>query len=301
MAARTVRLFHDRVNDAGTMSAMTDFAGQRKSKVGGRKPLGDLSNSVKPIDPVDGGTTSSKTDFAGQKKSKVGGRKPLGDLSNSVKPVDVVDVKKVLNGSFNTVKPSLSQTTNLPKSKNKPAILNKEVVSAKEKNIEVDKKPGIKASKKSNIGGRKVLSDISNSEKAHVHNVINKNSLNTSSFTGKDLHPDEIAEERMFHNHQKCIESRTQILNVHHFFEDDSDDDMKISFEPLVFRNKSESPLFKLEEVPEEFIPDTPPRSAWHGSPVYCKSPEFSSCTMWDDLAVDFKLLMDSPKRTQIV
>lgn len=169
---------------------------------------------------ADAGTMSAKTDFNGQKKSKVGGRKPLGDLSNSVKPVDVVDGKKVLNGSFNTVKPSLSQTTKLLKSKNKPAILNKEVVSAKEKNIEVGKKTGIKASKKSNIGGRKVLSDISNSEQAHVHDVKNKNSLNTSSFTGKDLHPDEIAEERMFHNHGKCIESQTQILNVPHFFED---------------------------------------------------------------------------------
>lgn len=168
---------------------------------------------------ADVGTMSAKTDFNGQKKSKVGGRKPLGDLSNSVKPIDVVDGKKVLNGSFNTVKPSLSQTTKLMKSKNKPAILNKEVVSAKEKNIEVSKKTGIKA-KKSNIGGRKVLSDISNSEQAHVHDVKNKNSLGTSSFTGKDLHPDEIAEERMFHNHEKCIESQTQILNVPHFFED---------------------------------------------------------------------------------
>ncbi|XP_058754377.1 protein PATRONUS 2-like [Vicia villosa] len=259
MAARTIRLFQENVNDAGTMSAKTDFTGQRKSKVGGRKPLGDLSNSVKPVDG-----------------------------------------KKVLNGSFNTVKPSISQTSKLLKSKNNnPAILNKEVVSAKGKDVEIDKKTGSKASKKSNTSGRKALSDISNSAKAHVHDVKNKNSLKTGSFTGKDLHPDEIAEERMLHDHEKCIKSQTQTLDIHHFFrtvglEDDSDDDLNISFEPLAFR-EYESTLFKLEEVPEDFF-DVPPLSAGHGSPVYCKSPKFSSCTMWDDdLAVDFKLI-DSPR-----
>lgn len=168
---------------------------------------------------ADAGTMSAKTDFTGQRKSKVGGRKPLGDLSNSVKPVDVVDGKKVLNGSFNTVKPSLSQTSKLLKSKNNnSAILNKEVVSAKGKDVEIDKKTGSKASKKSNTGGRKALSDISNSAKAHVHEVKNKNSLKTGSFTGKDLHPDEIAEERMLHDHEKCIKSQTQTLDIHHFF-----------------------------------------------------------------------------------
>ncbi|XP_058740407.1 protein PATRONUS 2-like [Vicia villosa] len=252
MAARTIRLFQENVNDAGTMSAKTDFTGQRKSKVGGRKPLGDLSNSVKPVDG-----------------------------------------KKVLNGSFNTVKPS-SQTSKLLKSKKNciPAIVNKDV--------EMDKKTGSKASKKSNTGGRKALSDISNSAKAHVHDVKNKNSLKTGSFTGKDLHPDEIAEERMLHDHEKCIKSQTQTLDIHHFFktvglENDSDDDMNISFEPLAFRKPEyESTLFKLEEVPEEYF-DMPPLSAGHGSPVYCKSPKFSSCTMWDDLVVDFKLI-DSPR-----
>ncbi|CAI8604438.1 unnamed protein product [Vicia faba] len=265
MATRTIRLFQENVNDAGTVSA--------------------------------------KIDFTGQKKTKVGGRKPLGDLSNSVKPVDVVDGKKVLNGSFNTVKPSINQTSKLLKSKNNPAIiLNKEVVSAKEKNIDIEKKNGIKSSKKPNTGGRKALSDISNSAKAHVRDVKNKNSLKTSSFTGKGLHPDAIAEERMLHDHGKCIKSQTQTLDMHHFFktvglEDDSDDDMNISFEPLAFRKPEyESTLFKLEEVPEEFFEeffDVPPLSG-HGSPVYCKSPKFSSCTMWDDLAVDFKLI-DSP------
>jgi hypothetical protein len=159
------------------------------------------------------GTVSGKTDFTGQKKSKVGGRKPLGDLSNSVKPFDLVDGKKTLNGPLKTVKPSVI----LNKSKNKnnsTLILNKEVVSGKEKNLEIDKGTGSKASKKSNTGSRKALADISNSASAklQVPDIKNKNSLKTSSLTGKYLHPDAIAEERMFHDHEQCIKSQTKHL-----------------------------------------------------------------------------------------
>ncbi|XP_045821171.1 protein PATRONUS 1-like [Trifolium pratense] len=253
MAARTVRLFQDQ--------NVTDHV-------------------------YETGTVSGKTDFTGQRKSKLGGRKPLGDLSNSVKPFDLVDGKKTLNGPLKTVKPSVI----LNKSKNKSnstLILNKEVVS------------GSKASKKSNTGSRKPLTDISNSALAKLHapDIKNKKSLKTSSLTGKYLHPDAIAEERMLHDHEQCIKSKTQALDRHHFFktvglEDDSDDAMKISFEPLASKLKPESALWKLEEVHEE-MPESP-RSAEHGSPIYCKSPEFSSRTMWDDLAVDFKLI-DSP------
>jgi hypothetical protein len=165
------------------------------------------------------GTVSGKTDFTGQKKSKVGGRKPLGDLSNSVKPFDLVDGKKTLNGPLKTVKPSVI----LNKSKNKnnsTLILNKEVVSGKEKNLEIDKGTGSKASKKSNTGSRKALADISNSAsgKLQVPDIKNKNSLKTNSLTGKYLHPDAIAEERMFHDHEQCIKSQTRALDIHHFF-----------------------------------------------------------------------------------
>ena len=253
MAARTVRLFQDQnaidhVNEAGTMSGKTDFTGQRKSKVGGRKPLGDLSNSVKPMNSVDG--------------------------------------KKALNGSLNTSK--------LLKSKNNPTIiLNKDVVSAKEKTIDMDKRTGSIVSKKSSkTGSRRALTDISNSEKLHVPDIKNKNSLKTSSLKAKYLDPDAIAEERMLHNHQECIKSQTQALDMHQFLktvglEDGSDDDMEIFFEPL--KLKSESASLELKEVPEE-LPAVQSLYAEHGSPAHCKSPIFSSSTIWDDLDVNFNL-----------
>lgn len=271
MAARTVRLFQDQnvidhVNDAGTMSIKTDFAGKMKSRAGGRKPLGDLSNAVKPIDIVDG--------------------------------------KKVFNGS--TIKPSVNQTPNLLKSKNNPTIVlhkDKEVVSAKGKNLEINKRTGSKASKKSNTGSRRALTDISNS--LHVPDMKNKDSLDTSSFKGKYLHPDAIAEERMFHNHEECIKSQSHALDMHHFFKtailgDDLDDDMKISFEqPAFSKLKSDDAFLELKEMPEE-LPDMPSPSAKHGSPVCCKSPEFSRISMWDDPAFDCNFtLIESPKSSK--
>ena len=60
-----------------------------------------------------------------------GGRKPLDDLSTSVKSIDVLDEKKVINGAFNNVYPSWSHTSKLLKFKNNSAILNKEIISAK--------------------------------------------------------------------------------------------------------------------------------------------------------------------------
>lgn len=76
---------------------------------------------------AEAGTMSGKTDFTGQRKSKVGGRKPLGDLSNAVKPINIaVDGKKAINGPLSTLKPSVSQTSKSLRSKNNLEIASKE-------------------------------------------------------------------------------------------------------------------------------------------------------------------------------
>ena len=63
------------------------------------------------------------------------------------------------------MKHSVNQTPNLLKSKNNPTIVlhkDKEAVSAKGKNLDINNRTGSKASK-SNTGSRRALSDISNS------------------------------------------------------------------------------------------------------------------------------------------
>lgn len=139
----------------------------------------------------------------GHGKARVGGRKPLGDLSNAVKPIKQVDGKKA-NGSLNTVSKSL-------KSKN-TTVINNEAVSAKAKNVGSNKRTASKATEKSHNGGRKALSDISNSGKPRVPEITNKSNLKSS------LCLSAIAEEEIFHNHQECIKSQIETVDMHHFF-----------------------------------------------------------------------------------
>ncbi|XP_061361315.1 uncharacterized protein LOC133305196 [Gastrolobium bilobum] len=124
MATRTGRLFQDQnlsahINGAGTVSGKADFTGQRKTRAGGRKPLGDLSNAGKPINQVDGkkGLDSSvntgklsvsqvskplgsKKGIKASEKSLSGSRKALSDISNLGKP-HVPEIK-----NKNNLKPS---------------------------------------------------------------------------------------------------------------------------------------------------------------------------------------------------
>ncbi|XP_027364663.1 uncharacterized protein LOC113871760 [Abrus precatorius] len=230
-------------------------------------------------------TFSGKADFAGQRKAGAGARKPLGDLSNAGKPVNQVHGKKVLDGSIDRGKPSISQSS-------KPL---------KSKILENNKRTARKASEKSLTGCRKALSDISNSGKPHVPEIKNKISLKSSSLTEESLHPNAIAEERILHNHQECIKSQFETAQVHQFFktvglEDDSDDHMTISFElPALCKLKSENECFELEEVPER-LPVVQSLSAQTGSPAHCKTPSIpSSCSIWNDIAVNFKLI-ETPK-----
>ncbi|KAK7314411.1 hypothetical protein VNO77_32933 [Canavalia gladiata] len=201
-------------------------------------------------------------DFAGKRKTRAGGRKPLGDLSNSV-----------------------SQAS-------KPLKL---------KNLETNKSTANKVSEKSLAGSRKALFDISNSGKPHVPEIKNKISLKSSSLAEESLHPSAIAEERILHDHKKCIKSQFETADAHQFFktvglEDDSDDHMTINFElPAISKLKSESAWLELEEVPE-LLPEVQSLSAQHGSPVHCRSPSLSShFTIWDDFAVNLKLI-ETPK-----
>ncbi|TKY51331.1 hypothetical protein E2542_SST22842 [Spatholobus suberectus] len=232
------------------------------------------------------GSVSGKADFTAQRKARAGGRKPLGDLSNAANPINQFDGKKVLDGSLNTGKPSVGQAPKLLRSKN----------------LESDKRIASKASEKSLTGGRKALSDISNSGKPHVPEKKNKNTLKPSLLIEESLPPSAIAEEQILHDHKKCIKSQFETADVHQFFktvglEDDSDDHTAISFElSAISKLKSESAYLELEEVPER-LPEVQSLSALHGSPAtHCKTPSLSSYRrIWNDSTVNFNLT-ETPK-----
>lgn len=122
-----------------------------------------------------------------------------------------VDGKKALDGLLNSGKSSVSQASKLLKSKNPT-----EAVS-KARNPESNKRTVSKASEKSRTGSRKALSDISNAGKPHLPEVKQKNSRKQS---GESLDPSAIAEEQCLHNHEECIKSQFQTVDVLQFFKD---------------------------------------------------------------------------------
>ncbi|KAK7391336.1 hypothetical protein VNO78_19750 [Psophocarpus tetragonolobus] len=230
-----------------------------------------------------GGTVSAKTDLKGQRKARAGARKPLGDLSNAGNLTNQFDGKKALAGSLHTGKPSVGQAPKLPTSNN----------------LESDKKIASKASGKSLTGSRKALSDISNSGKPQVPGIKNKKTLKPSLLVEESLSPSAIAEEQMLHNHKKCIKSQSETIDMHQFFKTvglDDEDHMLIASElPAITKLKSRSAYLDLELVPECF-PEVQSLSALLGSPVHNKTPGLSSyCTIWDDSAINFKLI-ETPK-----
>lgn len=122
-----------------------------------------------------------------------------------------VDGKKALDCLLNSGKSSVSQASKLLKSKNPT-----EAVS-KARNPESNKRTVSKASEKSRTGSRKALSDISNAGKPHLPEVKQKNSRKQS---GESLDPSAIAEEQCLHNHEECIKSQFQTVDVLQFFKD---------------------------------------------------------------------------------
>ncbi|CAL9025354.1 unnamed protein product [Prunus brigantina] len=136
MASQVGRVTHDQNLNAqsnGTPQAYQLFSflpkiladaveTQRKGGLGGRKPLGDLSNSGKPaLNQVSkkqhsknfatGASIVGKGDVLKTQMRGLGGRKPLGDISNSGKPVLSQASKKQPSKNF----PVVEEVTSLPK------------------------------------------------------------------------------------------------------------------------------------------------------------------------------------------
>ncbi|KAK8578631.1 hypothetical protein V6N13_100458 [Hibiscus sabdariffa] len=93
MASRTVGLIQDQNLNVQFNGKANVSKAQRKAGIGGRKPLGDLSNSVKPTP-----NQTSKKEIAKiipfREKVQAAGRKALSNISNSGKPYSQGTSKK---------------------------------------------------------------------------------------------------------------------------------------------------------------------------------------------------------------
>ncbi|XWS13165.1 hypothetical protein CRYUN_Cryun36dG0014200 [Craigia yunnanensis] len=129
------------------------------------------------------------------RKGGIGGRKPLSDLSNSVNPTP-------------------NQTSKKENSK-RNSFTEKEIGASKLTHDSSKKKSVSKASGKVQEGGRKALSDISNSSKPHLQETSKKNQTSMLTILAEDpTQPEDIAKEGFLHNHEECIKAQNRAIRT---------------------------------------------------------------------------------------
>ncbi|XWS22170.1 hypothetical protein CRYUN_Cryun29cG0011700 [Craigia yunnanensis] len=129
------------------------------------------------------------------RKAGIGGRKPLSDLSNSVNPTPNQTSKKE----------SVSKQV-------------KETGASKFTHDSSKKKSVSKASEKVQAGGRKALSDISNSSKPCLQETSKKNQTAKLTILAEGpSQPKDIAEEGFLHNHEECIKAQKIAISTNEF------------------------------------------------------------------------------------
>lgn len=135
-----------------------------------------------------GVTPGGKTDVAkADKRGGRGGRRALNDISNSRKPSVLHSVKK--DNSVNVIS------------------IEKDPYAVKAKFS--------KAPEKGKVGGRKALSDLTNSVKPPSKQVPSMGrKLNA---VAEENVPSCIVEERFLHNHQKCITAQMKAVDMDYF------------------------------------------------------------------------------------
>ncbi|GMI78666.1 hypothetical protein HRI_001535900 [Hibiscus trionum] len=132
------------------------------------------------------------------RKGGIGGRKPLGDLSNSVNRM-LIQTSKKENSKI------LSFTE-------------KETAVSKLAHDSSKKKSVFKASEKGQVGGRKALSDISNSGKPCLKETSKKNQTSKLTILAENpSEPEDIVKEGFLHNHDECIKAQKKAISTKEF------------------------------------------------------------------------------------
>ncbi|XP_057774315.1 uncharacterized protein LOC130993445 [Salvia miltiorrhiza] len=205
-----------------------------------------------------GTTPGGKTDVVAKadKRGGLGGRKALNDISNSRKPSAFHSVKK--DGSINVI--SIDKDPSTVKGKSS------------------------KAPEKGRVGGRKALSDLTNSVKPRPKQI---------PCLGRKLNSvAEEAEERFLHNHQECIKAQTMTVDKDYFLKSvglANDIAALPSVRkalPLSSKKVQHSKMGEMVELPSCCSPA-------------CRSPQSpkAPCTMsWEDDYFSDLMMIETPK-----
>ncbi|GAV76294.1 hypothetical protein CFOL_v3_19769 [Cephalotus follicularis] len=233
-----------------------------------------------------GASAGGKTNFSKvPRKGGLAGRKPLGDVSNSVKPCSNQAFEKQNSSTFSyTEKETGASRVAYEASKNRSVS---------------------KASEKVQSGGRKALTDISNSGRPSLPNSLKKSQNgNLNVLAEKTNLLSVIAEEQFLHNHQECIKARTKAMDMDDFLKTVGlDNDFSKQFAaspraiPVSTKLKPENSLryFESEEMVELLIEDqslhNQDLSGKVDSPPNCRTPKSPHHYVhWDD-NISFMLL----------
>ncbi|CAN4085860.1 unnamed protein product [Withania somnifera] len=176
----------------------------------------------------------------------LGGRKALNDISNSAKPSSLQASKK----NYSTSVISIGKDLNAAK--------NKFSAGTKDNFAKVPDK-----------GGRKALTDLTNSSKPSAQHGSKKGLDKKLSAAAAANVPTSIAEEQFLHDHKKCSKAQMKVMDMDFFLKEvglDNGISVQLVASPHASKLSMESMLetpvkkhFEMEEVPELLIYDQVP------------------------------------------
>lgn len=137
------------------------------------------------------------TSKALKKGGGLGGRKALNDISNSAKPSSLQASKKNYSTSVISIGKDLNATKN------------KFSAGTKDNFAKVPDK-----------GGRKALTDLTNSSKPSAKQGSKKGLDKKLSAAAAANIPTSIAEEKFLHDHEKCIKAQRKVIDMDFFLKE---------------------------------------------------------------------------------
>lgn len=167
------------------------------------------------------------TSKASKKGGGLGARKALNDISNSAKP-SALQAKKNYSSNVISIGKDLDATRN------------KFTAGIKDNSAKVPDK-----------GGRKALTDLTNSTKPSAKQASKNQKLTTAAAANV---PTCIAEEQFLHDHHKCIKSQRKAMDMDYFLKevglDNGNKKRNLSNHVLLFYEAADNLIFLLTDVP---------------------------------------------------
>ncbi|KAF7132621.1 hypothetical protein RHSIM_Rhsim09G0200100 [Rhododendron simsii] len=240
---------------------------------------------------------------------------PLGAKTNvlkSQKNGGGLGGRKALNDISNSGRPSALHSSKTHNSKNVISS-GEEIGSSKMKSSFGGKRNASKAPEKVQAGGRKALSDLTNSGKPYVQQSSKDSCCNKlGAVMEEQFLSHNVTEEQVLHNHQECIKAQQKGIDMDYFLQsigletDNSIRSASPQVSPLSSKLKAESPpkYLEIKEMSELLYLDRYQQKntrlpSVQASP--CGSPKSPKpCVMWEDYNLHSLTLMKSPKLSNI-